>query len=661
MQDFTMLRPRIIFEWLIVICIGLCFCTTAAAKSSLIEKAYQAYEKKQLTTLKQTAQQLTRRGDDLAPYANYWLIKRNFKQTAISDIQRLLQQTQDYAFYPQLQALYIKKLGKAGQWAETLQALHYYQGSDVGVQCRMWEAKVKQLGQINREAVKSLWYYPKKRPGDCNGLFNLMRVKQVIQYPQLQTRIRMAALKGQRQLAKELAVQLPGINRKTARLFDRARKNPKRFLSRRVASFHKPLGVTLNLYALDRLARKNPGNAAKVLQGLQQNFSQKDRLAAWEVVAYRAAKHVHPNALRYYQRAYRHQDLPVDLQKNAFYLERLAWRARAALRVEDWSALLAIIEQMPTEQQKRARWRYWRARAMRTVYSGKPQYLNMADRLLTTLGQERHYYGWLAAEAMQMPKQGYRQQSKPVDEVLVKQVAGDYKVQRAVALHQSGVHRPARKAWYAAIKGYSDQKYLAAAVYAQRLGWNDVSINTADRTQSYHDFNLRYQTPYKKLFKIAAASEGVDQSWVLGLVRQESRFIDYAKSRVGAAGLMQLMPKTARWAAKKKGLRSYRRNKLYEVPTNIALGTYYMRYTLDLLGGNPVLATAGYNAGPSRARKWMADRPLEGAIYIETIPFDETRNYVQRVMANAHFYETRVNVPSRTITQRIGIIPAKQH
>lgn len=656
-----MLQPSIIFKWVYLICIGFCFCTTAGAQPSLIEKAYQAYEKKQLTTLKQTAQQLSARGDDLAPYAHYWLIKRNFKLTSVANIQQLMQQSQDYPFYPQLQAMQLKKLGKAGQWAAVLQASHDYRGNDVGVQCRVWEAKAKQLGQINRAAVKSLWYYPKKRPSDCNGLFNLMRVRQVIQYPQLHTRIRMAALNGQRQLAKELSVQLPGINRKTARLFDRARKNPKRFLSRRVASFHKPLGVTLNLYALDRLARKNPSSAAMVLQGLQQHFSQHDRLAAWEVVAYRAARNLHPNALRYYQRAYRHQDLPDTLQKNEFYLERLAWRARAALRKEDWSALLAIIEQMPAEQQKRARWRYWSARAMRAVYRDKPQYRKLAGSLLTTLGQERHYYGWLAAEAMQMPKLGYRQQPKPIDEVLVKQVANDYKIQRAVALHQSGVHRPARKAWYAAINGYSDQQYLAAAIYAQRLGWNDVSINTADRTQSYHDFNLRYQAPYKKLFKIAAASEGIDQSWVLGLVRQESRFIDYAKSRVGAAGLMQLMPKTARWVAKKKGLRGYRRSKLYEVPTNITLGTYYMRYTLDLLGGNAVLATAGYNAGPSRALKWMADRPLEGAIYIETIPFDETRNYVQRVMANAHFYETRVGVPSRTMTQRIGIIPAKQH
>ncbi len=656
-----MLRPSIILKWAFSLCISFCFCSLAMAKSSLIERAYQAYEKKQITLLKQTAQQLKRQGDDLAPYAAYWFIKRNFKQTPISDIQQLMQQSQDYAFYPQLQAMNLKKLGKSGQWAALLDASQYYQGHDVGVECRLWEAKAKQFGQVNREAVKTLWYYPKKRPGDCNGLFNLMRVRQVIQYPQTQTRIRMAALKGQRQLAKELSLQLPGINRKTVRLFDRARKNPKRFLSKRVASFHKPLGVTLNLYALDRLASKNPSAAAKLLQGFQQHFSHQNRLAAWEVVAYRAAKNVHPNALRYYQRAYRHTDLPAVLQQNEFYLERLAWRARAALRAEDWTALLATIGQMPKVQQKRARWRYWSARAMRAVYANQPQTLKLADSLLTTLAQERHYYGWLAAEAMQRAKLGYRQQPKPVDEKLVKQVASEYKIQRAVNLHQSGVHRPARKAWYAAIKGYSDQKYLAAAVYAQRLGWNDVSINTADRTQSYHDFNLRYQAPYEKLFKIAAASEGIDQSWVLGLVRQESRFIDYAKSRVGAAGLMQLMPKTARWVAKKKGLRGYRRNKLYEVPTNITLGTYYMRYTQDLLGGNTVLATAGYNAGPSRALKWMAERPLEGAIYIETIPFDETRNYVQRVMANAHFYETRVGVPSRTITQRIGIIPAKQH
>ena len=131
----------------------------------------------------------------------------------------------------------------------------------------------------------------------------------------------------------------------------------------------------------------------------------------------------------------------------------------------------------------------------------------------------------------------------------------------------------------------------------------------------------------------------------------------YAKSGVGASGLMQLMPATAKWAAKRMGIDDYSHDKIHELDTNIDIGTYYMRYTLDLMYGQPVMATAAYNAGPSRAKRWIAAAPLEAAIYIETIPFSETRNYVQRVMANAHIYASRLGTKIQSLKSRIGVIP----
>jgi soluble lytic murein transglycosylase len=153
---------------------------------------------------------------------------------------------------------------------------------------------------------------------------------------------------------------------------------------------------------------------------------------------------------------------------------------------------------------------------------------------------------------------------------------------------------------------------------------------------------------------------GLDEAWVYGLIRQESRFIVDARSSAGAGGLMQLMPATAKWVAKKMGWRSSRNPDVTEVDTNVSLGTYYLRYVLDTLDGQPVLASAAYNAGPGRARAWRPEEPIEGAIYAETIPFNETRDYVKKVMSNATYYAQNFSQQFQSLKQRLGTIGARQ-
>ena len=204
-----------------------------------------------------------------------------------------------------------------------------------------------------------------------------------------------------------------------------------------------------------------------------------------------------------------------------------------------------------------------------------------------------------------------------------------------------------------------DRELLAAANLAKRNQIWDRAINTADKTRNEHDFTLRFLAPYGETVRPAAQNQSLDDAWVYGLMRQESRFITNAKSNVGASGLMQLMPATAKWVAKKIGLRDFSQGRVNDTETNVLLGTSYMRLVMENLDNHPVLASAAYNAGPGRAKKWRADRPLEGAIYAESIPFSETRDYVKKVMSNAVYYSAQFNGKPDSLKTRLGVIGAK--
>jgi soluble lytic murein transglycosylase len=370
-----------------------------------------------------------------------------------------------------------------------------------------------------------------------------------------------------------------------------------------------------------------------------------DRSYLWGRFALHAARRHDPEALEWFDRA---QSLAPD--QNILDKEQLAWHARAAMRVQDWSALQSAISDMPVTQQQEAVWRYWEARALK-----EQKKIPDANAILVPLSREPTYYGLLAEEelgdALSEPPSYYRPSEDEVS--AVKNLPG---IQRAMELQRMDLRWESRTEWTWATRGFDDQQMIAAAELAARQEWYDLAIITAEKTTLTHDFSLRYPTPYRDLMKSSAREQGLDEAWVYGLTRQESRFISYAKSGVGASGLMQVMPATAKWIAKRLGLNGYHNSKIGQLDTNIQLGTYYMRHVLDQMDGQLLMATAAYNAGPSRAKRWAASQPLEGAIYAETIPFSETRNYVQKVMGNAYFYAHRLGIKIQTLKQRLGVV-----
>lgn len=234
-------------------------------------------------------------------------------------------------------------------------------------------------------------------------------------------------------------------------------------------------------------------------------------------------------------------------------------------------------------------------------------------------------------------------------------------IQRALAFSRMNLRTEAYREWSWTVRNFSDPELLAAAEVARRHGMYDRAINTANRTVSQHDFSLRFLSPHRETLKEVLRQHESDEAWVYGLIRQESRFIADIKSHAGAAGLMQLMPATAEWVAKQLGIQNFRQNIVVDVNTNLQLGTYYLKHVLGTLDNQPLLASAAYNAGPGRARRWRDNTvPLEGAIYAETIPFNETRDYVKKVLKNSMYYAKVLDHgnDSPTLKQRLGVVRA---
>jgi len=324
------------------------------------------------------------------------------------------------------------------------------------------------------------------------------------------------------------------------------------------------------------------------------------------------------------------------------------------LRAEDWQAVQRVIGSMGNALQAQPGWRYWRARALQ---AGGQRVA--ANAIFLDLSREHHYYGQLAQEELgpvaQAPAINIKMGSDDV--AAISRAPG---IARALALQELGLRNEASQEWNWSVREFSDPQLLAAAELARRMEWYDRAINTAERTRELHDFELRFLAPYRELAQQAASENQIDEAWVYGLMRQESRFINVARSGVGASGLMQIMPATARWIARRLGISRFNPKEMQDPAKNIQFGAYYLKHVQSTLDDSPVLATAAYNAGPGRAQRWRDTRPMEAAIYIESIPFAETRDYVKKVMSNAMYYAARFGQPSVLLKDRLGTVPPRK-
>ena len=402
-------------------------------------------------------------------------------------------------------------------------------------------------------------------------------------------------------------------------------------------------GRELAAFAVARLAANDPRQAADELERLKSRLQDGERQWAWSQIGLQGAKKHLSEAVDWYARA----------GKTPLSEEGHQWKVRAALRAQDWGVVRDSIQAMPAELAAKPEWTYWLGRALHA--GGRT---TEGNALFEKIAGQANFYGNLADE--ELGRTVVPPPKATAASTEEQRAARDNPaIRRALAFFRNDMRTEAVREWNWALRGMDDRQLLAAADLAKRNQIWDRAINTADRTKNEHDYSLRFLAPYGETVRPAAQNQSLDDAWVYGLMRQESRFITSAKSNVGASGLMQLMPATAKWVARKIGLRDFSQGRVNDTETNVLLGTSYMRLVMENLDNHPVLASAAYNAGPGRAKKWRADRPLEGAIYAETIPFSETRDYVKKVMSNAVYYSTLFNGKPDSLKARLGTIGAR--
>lgn len=577
----------------------------------------------------------------LEVYVAYYQLKLQLGTADAGVIKAYLARPEDTPLIDRMRAEWLRVLGKKQQWDLFDSEYPQLITEDTELICYALQSRMRSQRQGVMIEARELWLSSRDQPESCSVPFDAAIADGVISQQDIWQRLRLVLEAGNVTLAQSFADRLTGDRTVSSVALEHAMDNPARYLER--AAYGSQGKRAVALFALQRLARQSPDLALAQWEKIASRFTDGERHYFYGWLGFEAARKHDERALQWFGQA---------SQLNE---QQSAWRVRAALRALDWHAVLSGVDAMTEAQRGEATWRYWRGRALQALGSHAE-----AVKLFVALSAEHTFYGQLAAEELAdtpvisaIPPT-YRPDRKDIEEI--EHLPG---VQRTLALYRMDLRNDALKEWAWVIRNFNDQELLTAAEIARRNEMYDRAINTAEKTVRVHDFSLRYLAPYRAAMRTHIRENSLEEAWVYGLMRQESRFVTSAKSGVGAAGLMQVMPTTARWIARKLGLKDYRESMLHQLDTNLTLGTYYMKNMLSSLDGSPVLASAAYNAGPGRARRWKADTPLEGAIYIETIPFDETRDYVKKVMSNTMYYAQEFGSTPRSLKLRVGIIAGK--
>lgn len=604
--------------------------------------ARDAFRAGHIDKLERAASQLGQH--ELTPYVDSYRLRMWMDKGDSAGLRDFLQRYEGSYVAEKLRADWIRWFAKRSVWNEVDAELPKMLAPEPDIVCLGQQARLARDDRSVLAEAEKLWLTMLEPPEPCRPILDALVASQRLGVDDVWARARRQLEANRPGWTKTTLNYLPDSQMPDGKALDSATNSAMSYLVRQPSGWHNNrVGRELAAFAIQRLATNDPRVAADELEKIKGKLQEPERQWAWSQIALQAAKKHLSETVGWYANA----------GKTPLSDEAAQWKVRAALRAQEWGVVRDTIEAMPPALAALPEWIYWLGRAMKA--GGRT---TEADALFGKIAGQTHFYGNLADEELGRTVQPPPKAAATTAEEQ-KAAQDNPGIRRALAFFRLDLRTEAVKEWNWALRGMSDRELLAAANLAKRNQIWDRAINTADRTKSEHDFSLRFLAPYGETVRPAAQNQSLDDAWVYGLMRQESRFITSAKSNVGASGLMQLMPATAKWVARKIGLRSFNHGQVNDTETNVLLGTSYMRLVMENLDNHPVLASAAYNAGPGRAKKWRADQALEGAIYAESIPFSETRDYVKKVMSNAVYYSALFNGKPDSLKARLGTVGPK--
>jgi soluble lytic murein transglycosylase len=585
----------------------------------------------------------------LAMWADYWELGNRIGEVQQAEVDLFTARWRGTYVEDRFRNDWLLELGKRRDWANfAAEFPRFRMNDDREVTC--YSLLVDQAaGKDVRDAALAAWLLQKDADDGCALLAATLYDAKQINTADVWRKARFAIDAGRPRAARQAGVL---VSVAAGAAVNELTDSPARYLARNASAANRN-AAELTTLALMRMANSDPDAAAGLLGDRWDRALPADLAAwAWASVAKQAAMKLQPDASDFFlsaaQRASKvktkDKDKSGEPERDLDWPDdTLAWKARAALRADNgkprWQQVMQAINAMGEAEQRDATWVYWKARALQGLAADSQDaesMRGMSRELMSGISGQLNFYGALAAEhlGIPIPLPDKPAPLTPAERDAAAQSPG---FARALQLIAIGLRSEGVREWNFTLRGLDDRGLLAAAQLAcDREVW-DRCINTSDRTKEEIDIDQRFPMPFRKDVVAKARETGLDPAYVYGLIRQESRFVVDARSNVGASGLMQIMPATARWTAKKIGL-PYTPDLIADRDTNLKLGMAYLKLVLDDFSGSQPLAAAAYNAGPGRPRKWRDGPVLEPAIWAENIPFTETRDYVKKVLSNGAYY-----------------------
>ena len=618
--------------------------------ANLVTEAREAARRRDRARLLALRGSAAATGHPLAIWPDYWELANRLDSASQADLDAFYARWPGSYLEDRLRNDWLLELGRRRAWPALLAEYpRFVLDDDRRVHCHVALARLQTGAPASGDPLRT-WWAQKDADEACHALARGLREAGQLPDSAIWHKLRLSTEANRRAAAVQAAGLLDAEAALEA-LFD----NPARYLARHAGPVG-PRGQELAALALIRLGARDVDEAVRAMHARwTEDLPPATAGWVWASLGKQAALKLSPEAPDHYQRAQRLGVGPHGTADDTY-----AWQARAALRANGgkgrWQQVLQAIQALPAEDQNDPTWVYWKARGLQAIAPDSQDGAMLdaeARRLYASIASPLNYHGKLALEALGRPTV-LPPAPQPLTPAERQAAAARPGLQRALGLIEIGLRSEGVREWNYSIRGLDDRELLAAAQLAcDREIW-DRCINTSERTRVEVDMQQRFPMPFRGEVVARAREQGLDPAYVYGLIRQESRFILDARSSVGASGLMQIMPATAKWTARKLGL-NLDPQALTDRSLNLRLGTGYLKLVLDSFEGSHPMAAAGYNAGPSRPRKWREGPPLDAAVWTENIPFSETRDYVKKVLSNTTAYAALLSGQPQSLRSRLGL------